>query len=599
MGMQDWLYIAGGVILLAVIADLIRRYLQRDKLRLKIDKQFQDLPDLDPTCSELPNGGARVVTDPDLPEDWTAPSSDPIDSASLHQVEPTFNAPESDRVEPCFDQVDSEPALDQEPGLVAEPARAESEWKIDPILTGERPTAEPEVDLLMEKEFRGVGEGAHRWLDQAETSSSQSERAEAEPVVEPHFQPDAEPEVVPIAESVSVTEPQQLEEQIVEEASAVEAMLEEPPVAEPRPAEALVEDETAVVNLVEEMLDPTEPSVEPEPQSETKTKQALEQTAADPVPEPLVEETASDAESQQPQEAIEQEKTGQEKTGQEPAKSEPLVAEQSSSQPSLSTVEPALDLERPVHELLQEQQASLKQEPQLGDLDSLVAEPSMPEPEVVEPAPRKPAATRTRKRKRKPRPEEQTSFFDLLPDLAPEPEPEPAKPKPKSRRRRKAKTAEPVVEAPAATEESSAAEDEVLVINVDAREQPFAGPILFKLLNACGMEHGEMAIFHRHEQDKGRGAIQFSTANAVAPGTFDPANSEQFSTPAVTFFMRMSEPADRMNAFECMLATAQCVADNLGGELKDENRSSLRTQTIEHYRQKVREFERKQLTRRV
>ncbi|WP_421866656.1 cell division protein ZipA [Motiliproteus sp.] len=591
MGMQDWLLIAGGVILVTVIADLIRRYLQRDKLRLKIDKQFQDLPDLDPTCSELPNGGARVVTDPEAQTDWSARPNEPVDDTSQQQPEPRFQP----QPEPRFEQQpepDSpqplEPTFSEtEPTLTADPVRAESEWQIDPILTGERPTAEPEVDLLMEKEFRGVGEGAHRWLDQTEASMARSDSTErVEPVADLEPTSDAEP----LVESEIPDEPrsQAVEETLAaSDASVVEAPLRnEPQEPESETLEAVVADQSEEP-VGSEVEAKTEAKIEDS--AEASVAATEPSTEAEPQPQPTMESEAEDTKSE-PQLA---------ETPVESEPEQPPATEPSNTQPSLSAVEPTLDLERPVHELLQEQQAN-KREPQLGDLDALVAESATaepePMPEVVEAPPRKPAATRTRKRKRKPRPEEQTSFFDLLPDLAPEPEP--VKPKPKTRRR-KAKAAEPVVEAAAVVEDTSAQEDEVLVINVDARIQPFAGPILFKLLNACGMEHGAMEIFHRHEQDKGRGAIQFSTANAVAPGTFDPANSEQFSTPAVTFFMRMSEPADRMNAFECMLATAQCVADNLGGELKDENRSSLRTQTIEHYRQKVREFERKQLTRRV
>jgi cell division protein ZipA len=54
-----------------------------------------------------------------------------------------------------------------------------------------------------------------------------------------------------------------------------------------------------------------------------------------------------------------------------------------------------------------------------------------------------------------------------------------------------------------------------------------------------------------------------------------------------------------MQAFEFMLETAQCVVRNMGGELKDERRSVMTPQTIEHCRQRIREFERKQRSHRV
>jgi cell division protein ZipA len=45
-----------------------------------------------------------------------------------------------------------------------------------------------------------------------------------------------------------------------------------------------------------------------------------------------------------------------------------------------------------------------------------------------------------------------------------------------------------------------------------------------------------------------------------------------------------------------MIETAQCVVRNLDGELKDEKRNIMTPQTVEHFRGRVREFERKQLS---
>ncbi|KZZ10796.1 hypothetical protein A3750_20265 [Oleiphilus sp. HI0079] len=108
------------------------------------------------------------------------------------------------------------------------------------------------------------------------------------------------------------------------------------------------------------------------------------------------------------------------------------------------------------------------------------------------------------------------------------------------------------------------------------------------------MQHGDMSIFHRHEEDL-LSPIQFSVANAVEPGYFDPDKLDSLTTPGVSFFMSIPGPKDYLKAFEFMYETAKCFADNLQGELKDENRSVLTSQTIEHSKQRIREFERKQL----
>lgn len=136
---------------------------------------------------------------------------------------------------------------------------------------------------------------------------------------------------------------------------------------------------------------------------------------------------------------------------------------------------------------------------------------------------------------------------------------------------------------------------EVIVINVLAPEgDNFKGPSLKALFEACGLEHGDMDIYHRHEQSDTTSPVQFSVASAVEPGTFRPDEMETLATPGISFFMSLPGPEDALQAFDFMFETAQCVVRNLGGELKDERRSVMTRQTAEHCRQRIREFERKQ-----
>ncbi|MDX1755590.1 MAG: cell division protein ZipA [Marinobacter sp.] len=140
---------------------------------------------------------------------------------------------------------------------------------------------------------------------------------------------------------------------------------------------------------------------------------------------------------------------------------------------------------------------------------------------------------------------------------------------------------------------------EVIVINVLAKpDREFQGTALKKLFEACGLEHGDMDIYHRHEQSDTHSPVQFSVANAVEPGTFKPIDMATLSTPGISFFMSLPGPTNALQAFDFMLETAQCVVRNLGGELKDERRSVMTGQTIEHCRQRIREFERKRHSRR-
>ena len=105
-----------------------------------------------------------------------------------------------------------------------------------------------------------------------------------------------------------------------------------------------------------------------------------------------------------------------------------------------------------------------------------------------------------------------------------------------------------------------------------------------------------MNIFHRHEQSNGKGAVQFSMANSVEPGFFDLDTIDDFSTPGVCFFMSVPGPNEPIKAFEYMVETAQCLVSNLNGEMLDESRSAMTNQTLEHCRQRLHDFERRQLT---
>lgn len=133
----------------------------------------------------------------------------------------------------------------------------------------------------------------------------------------------------------------------------------------------------------------------------------------------------------------------------------------------------------------------------------------------------------------------------------------------------------------------------VLVINVVARdEEGFSGSALHQSILESGLRFGDMNIFHRHESMSGNGDVLFSMANALKPGVFDLDELDQSHVRAVSFFMGLPGPRHPKQALDLMIAAARKLAHELGGDLKDEQRSVLTAQTIEHYRQRIAEFER-------
>jgi cell division protein ZipA len=139
---------------------------------------------------------------------------------------------------------------------------------------------------------------------------------------------------------------------------------------------------------------------------------------------------------------------------------------------------------------------------------------------------------------------------------------------------------------------------EVFVINVLKETEPLLkGAELHHIFKACDMRHGEMGIFHRFEEPNAQGKIQFSVVNALKPGSFDLTTIDAMETKGISLFMSLPGPDDAMGAFDAMAEVALVFARNFGASMYDESHSDLTPQTLEHYRNRVREYSRKQFSK--
>lgn len=137
---------------------------------------------------------------------------------------------------------------------------------------------------------------------------------------------------------------------------------------------------------------------------------------------------------------------------------------------------------------------------------------------------------------------------------------------------------------------------EVLVCNVMAREgSELHGDDLLETLITSGLKFGEMNIFHKRFRGTTNGPVIFSVANILNPGTFDLNAMADFRTIGVSLFLALPSPINNLEAFEQMLDVAIHLKESLDGELKDDHRNVMTAQTIEHYRQRIRDFELRQL----
>lgn len=135
---------------------------------------------------------------------------------------------------------------------------------------------------------------------------------------------------------------------------------------------------------------------------------------------------------------------------------------------------------------------------------------------------------------------------------------------------------------------------EVLVARVvPPKGYNFAGPGLLALIKSHGLEFGDMNIFHAYGEEADANVQQFSMANAIEPGTFDIETFDDTEFYGFTFFLMMPGPSRPLVALNRMLEVVTSLAKALGADLEDEQRSVLTPQTMEHLRERVREFERR------
>nr|MBP8197336.1 cell division protein ZipA [Chromatiaceae bacterium] len=82
----------------------------------------------------------------------------------------------------------------------------------------------------------------------------------------------------------------------------------------------------------------------------------------------------------------------------------------------------------------------------------------------------------------------------------------------------------------------------------------------------------------------------FSMVNMVKPGTFPFGAMAEFETPGLTLFAQLDGQAGDPGRLEELLGTAHSLANDLGGELRDDRRQPLTAEGEERLRQRVMAF---------
>lgn len=118
--------------------------------------------------------------------------------------------------------------------------------------------------------------------------------------------------------------------------------------------------------------------------------------------------------------------------------------------------------------------------------------------------------------------------------------------------------------------------------------QVFIGYELLQALLSVGLRYGEMDIFHYYEDpDAETKQILFSACSATEPGVFDMTDVGAIRCPGLCLFMSADSLENPSAVFETLLETAQQLAEDLGGEVYDDERRLLTEESLQNYQARL------------
>lgn len=127
----------------------------------------------------------------------------------------------------------------------------------------------------------------------------------------------------------------------------------------------------------------------------------------------------------------------------------------------------------------------------------------------------------------------------------------------------------------------------ILSFHITSAERIFDGKAIVHAASRCGIEPGEMDIFHCFADSESAEGLLFSVANMVKPGTFPFGAMAEFESPGLTLFSQAEGAPDDPGRLEAMLVTAHCLANELDAEIQDGNRKPLTHEMEQRLRDKV------------
>ena len=108
------------------------------------------------------------------------------------------------------------------------------------------------------------------------------------------------------------------------------------------------------------------------------------------------------------------------------------------------------------------------------------------------------------------------------------------------------------------------------------------------------LQFDNTGLFSMHDEETNE--LMFRVADVYSPGQFDRTQIETYCTEGLTFIMCLAPLSNPQQSFEQMLSLASECARCFDAVVQDEHSNKLSNQTITHYRYRVADFRRKQMS---
>lgn len=148
--------------------------------------------------------------------------------------------------------------------------------------------------------------------------------------------------------------------------------------------------------------------------------------------------------------------------------------------------------------------------------------------------------------------------------------------------------AEPESMDPAAQHAEEASRQRIVALRLVAPIERWGGPQLREAFEAEGLRFGRFSVFHRERED---GKTLFYVASMMEPGSFDLERMDQQTFPGISLFGIVPGAMEAPAIFDLILSTGRRLAERLGGQLQDEQGSTLTAQRILNLREELVHFE--------